>query len=292
MVGLQDSDDKSKRGAPAAGKAIKDMFSTDEIFHRIVATAEEDFEKPTRLLFISGIATGLSIGLSFVARAAISGAVSDPTGLIGNLLYPLGFILIVGGKYQLFTENTLTPATHTLTRLESIPELLRIWGSVLLANVLGAGALAYVLANTNILTEEAIESAVYFGEHAISIPWKDLFWKGVLAGWIVASMVWLTHAAIDSTTRFMVVFSLMYLIPSADLFHCIIGTCEVLFLIFKGLATINELGAFLSAVILGNTLGGVLLVAILNYSQTRQSRFPEEIYGGKELGWKEWLFGK
>ncbi len=285
--------DKSKSGAPAAGEAIRDMFSTDEIFHRIVATAEEDFRNPTRLLFLSGLAAGLSIGLSFVARAALSGAVpNDTSGLIGNLLYPLGFILIVGGKYQLFTENTLTPVTHILTRLASIPNLLRIWGTVLVANLIGAAALSYILASTNVLTPAATDAAIKFGEHALEVPWVDLFWKAVLAGWIVASMVWLTHAARDSTTRFLTVFALMYLIPSADLFHCIIGASEVVFMIFKGMATLSQLGYFLSAVIIGNTVGGVLLVAILNYSQTKQSRFPEETYGGKELSWKEWLFGK
>lgn len=290
---FRDQFDVSKSGAPAAGEAIRDMFSTDEIFHRIVATADEDFSRSTRLLFLSGIAAGLSIGLSFVARAALSGAVpDDSSGLIGNLLYPLGFILIVGGKYQLFTENTLTPVTHILTRIASIPDLLRIWGSVFFANVLGAGALAFVLAKTNILTPEAATAARDFGKHALEVPWNDLFWKGVLAGWIVASMVWLTHAARDSTTRFFTVFALMYLIPSADLFHCIIGACEVLYMIFQGLADWQEFGYFMSAVTLGNTIGGVLLVAILNYSQTRQERFPDRDCGQLELSWSEWLFGK
>lgn len=290
---LRNHMDQSKSGAPAAGEAIRDMFSTDEIFHRIVATADEDFSRSTRLLFLSGIAAGLSIGLSFVARAALSGAVpNDTSGLIGNLLYPLGFILIVGGKYQLFTENTLTPVTHILTRIASIPDLLRIWGSVLVANVLGAGALAFVLAKTNILTPEAANAAREFGKHALEIAWNDLFWKGVLAGWIVASMVWLTHAARDSTTRFLTVFALMYLIPSADLFHCIIGACEVLYMIFQGLAGWTEFGYFMSAVTLGNTVGGVLLVAILNYSQTRQERFPDRDCGQLELSWSEWMFGR
>lgn len=285
--------DQSRSGAPAAGEAIRDMFSTDEIFHRIVATADEDFSRSTRLLFLSGIAAGLSIGLSFVARAALSGAVpNDSSGLIGNILYPLGFILIVGGKYQLFTENTLTPVTHVLTRIASIPDLFRIWGSVLFANVVGAGALAFVLANTNILTPEAAEAARQFGAHALEVPWNDLFWKGVLAGWIVASMVWLTHAVRDSTTRFLIVFSLMYLIPSADLFHCIIGACEVLYMIFLGLADGLQFMYFFSAVTLGNTVGGVLLVAILNYSQTRQEKFPDRDCGQLELSWSEWLFGK
>jgi formate/nitrite transporter FocA (FNT family)/protein-disulfide isomerase len=273
---------------------VRDIFSTDEIFQRIVATADEEFGRSARLLFLSGVAAGLSIGLSFVARAALTGATSamDPTGLVGTLLYPLGFLLIVQGRYQLFTENTLTPVTLVMTRIASLPALLRVWGIVLGANVVGAGALAYLLSATGVFSPEAAEAARGFGEHALETPWADLFWKGVIAGWIVASMVWLVHAARDSITRFATVFALMYLIPAADLFHCIIGACEVLYLAFQGLAGWGACASFFAAVALGNTVGGVLLVAALNFAQTRDQRFPDRDCGQLELTWREWLFGR
>lgn len=289
---LQRLVDRSEMGAPAAGRAVRDIFSTDEIFERITATADEEFQRPTRLLFLSGVAAGLSIALSFVARAALTGATPmDSSGLIGNLLYPLGFLLIVGGRYQLFTENTLTPVTLVLTRIASVPLLLRVWVVVLAANVLGAGIMAFVLANTGVLNEATAEAARAFGHHALEVPTADLFWKGVFAGWIVASMVWLTHAARDATARILIVFLLMYLIPSADLFHCIIGACEVLFLWFQGEATLWACVSFFGAVVAGNTVGGVLLVGILNFAQTRDARFPDRDCGQLQLTWSEWLFG-
>ena len=291
---MREALDRSRSGAPAAGHAVRDIFSTDEIFQRIVATADEEFGRSARLLFLSGVAAGLSIGLSFVARAALTGATSaiDPTGLVGTLLYPLGFLLIVQGRYQLFTENTLTPVTLVMTRIASLPALLRVWGIVLGANVVGAGALAYLLSATGVFSPEAAEAARGFGEHALETPWADLFWKGVIAGWIVASMVWLVHAARDSITRFATVFALMYLIPAADLFHCIIGACEVLYLAFQGLAGWGACASFFAAVALGNTVGGVLLVAALNFAQTRDQRFPDRDCGQLELTWREWLFGR
>lgn len=289
---LQRVMDRSALGAPAAGRAVRDIFSADEIFQRITATADEEFQRPIRLLFLSGIAAGLSIGLSLVARAALTGATPmDDSGLIGNLLYPIGFLLIVTGRYQLFTENTLTPVTLVLTRIASIPVLLRVWGVVLAANVLGAALVAWVLANTGVLEPAAAEAARGFGEHALSVPSGDLFWKALFAGWVVASMVWLTHAARDATARVLIVFALMYLIPSADLFHCIIGACEVLFLWFQGLTTLGDSARFFGTVVAGNTVGGVLLVGILNFAQTRDARFPDRDCGQLQLTWKEWLFG-
>ncbi len=291
LNGVRSALDRAESGAPASGHAVRDLFSTDEIFQRIVATADEEFVRSNRLLFFSGLAAGLSIGLSFVARAALSSAAGDPSGLIGGILYPIGFLLIVLGRYQLFTENTLTPVTLVLTRIAAVPQLLRVWGVVLLANVTGAALVGLVLARTGVLDPDTYEMARGIAAHGLEVPTADLFWKGLFAGWLVASMVWLNHAARDTITRFFIVFAVMFLVPAADLFHCIIGACEALFLVFQGSADLLDAGRFFGAVVAGNTVGGVLLVALLNYSQTRQQRFPYRDCDELELTWREWLFG-
>ena len=283
--------DRSESGAPASGHAVRDLFSTDEIFQRIVATADEEFVRSTRLLFFSGLAAGLSIGLSFVARAAMTAAVpGDASGLIGGILYPMGFLLIVLGRYQLFTENTLTPVTLVLTRIAPVPKLLRVWGVVLAANVAGAAAVALLLARTGVFDADTAAAARGIAAHGMEVASGALFWKGVVAGWLVASMVWLNHAARETTARLFIVFAIMYLVPAADLFHCIIGACEALFLVFQGQASLLDAGRFFGAVVAGNTVGGVLLVAILNYSQTRARRFPDRDCEAMALTWREWFF--
>ncbi len=281
--------DRAESGAPAAGHAVRDLFSTDEIFQRIVATADEEFVRSNRLLFLSGLAAGLSIGLSFVARSAITAAVpSDASGLVGGILYPIGFLFIVLGRYQLFTENTLTPVTLVLTRIASVPQLLRVWGIVLVANVLGALLMGLMLARTGVFDADTAEAARRIALHGLEVPTTALFWKGMVAGWLVASMVWLNHASRDTVTRFLIVFAIMFLVPAADLFHCIIGACEMFYLIFQGDASVLEGARFFGAVVTGNTVGGVLLVAILNFAQTKGKRFPKRYE--QKLTWREWMF--
>ncbi|UPM44693.1 formate/nitrite transporter family protein [Halocatena salina] len=289
---LRETIDRSRRGAPAAGEAVRDRFSADEIFQRVTATADDEVERSTRLLFFSGLAAGLSIGATFLARSAMTAAnPADPT-VMGNLLYPLGFVIIVLGSYQLFTENTLTPVTLVLTRLASIPQLLRLWTIVLVANVIGAGIMAYLLATTSILDPVATETAHQFGEHALSVSWSGLFYKGVFAGGLVATMVWLVHAARDTLSRLLIVYGIMFTIPAADLFHCVVGACEVLFLAFTGTAGFSTVFfEFFVPVVLGNTVGGVVFVALVNFSMTENRRFPERDRRRLELPWSEWLFG-
>ncbi|MFC4990444.1 formate/nitrite transporter family protein [Saliphagus infecundisoli] len=291
---MRETIERARSGAPAAGAAIRDYFSADEIFQRLVATADEEFSRSNRLLFMSGLAAGLAITLTFLARSAVTAAVpTESAALIGNLFYPVGFVLIVMGRYQLFTENTLTPVTLVLTRIASVRNLLRLWGIVIVANVLGATIGAFVLATTGVFTAEAASVANGFGEHAFATAWWDLFFKGVFAGNIVAAMVWLVHASRDTTTRFLLVVFLMFLIPSADLFHCITGACEVLYFVFQGHASLwAAFAEFFVPVTLGNIVGGVLLVALLNYSQTAERQFPDRDANQLKLTWAEWLYSR
>ena len=290
VAALREALEESREGAPSAGEAVSDIFSTEEVFQRIIARADEEFSQPKRLLFFSGLAAGLITSISFLSRAALSAATGTPEpNLVSNLLYPVGFIFIVIGHYQLFTETTLTPVTLVITRLASLPRLLMIWGLVFLANIIGAAIAAYFLAHTGTLDPDAAEVALGMGMHALEVPWGALFAKGVIAGWLVAGMVWLVHAVRSGVARLLIVYLLMYMIPSADLFHCIIGSSEMFYLLFRGGASLTDvLWEFLTPVTLGNTTGGVLLVALLNFAQTRETRFPNRVV----LSWRAWFLGR
>jgi formate/nitrite transporter FocA (FNT family)/2-hydroxychromene-2-carboxylate isomerase len=292
---LRETIERSQRGAPAAGAAVRDRFSADEIFQRIVATADEEFSRSNRLLFLSGLSAGLVMSLSFLGSAALTALVSEngePALAVGYLLYPLGFIAVALGSYQLFTENTLTPVTLVMTRIASIPALLRVWGVVFVANVLGAALSAYVLAKTGVFSPQAMEVAPEFGYHFIHLSWSAIFWKGVFAGGIIAGMVWLIHAARDTAARVLLIFILTYTVAAGGLAHCIVSSVEVLYVVFNGGASISEfLWGFLAPATLGNTAGGVVLVALLNYSQTRERRIQNRDCRVLELGWREWLLG-
>ena len=284
--------DRSRSGAPAAGEAIRDRFSGDEVFERIVATASYEFSCSDRQLFLSGLAAGLSIMLSFLTRATVEATVPGTAGeILGYLLYPIGFVFIVIGGYQLYTENTLTPVTLVLTRIASVPLLLRVWGIVFVANILGAILGAVLLAETGIFSPDVARVATEMGTHALHTPWLDLFFKGIVAGWLVAGMVWMTHAVRESTARVLLVIFIMALIPANGLFHCVIATCEVFYLVFSGSAgVVAALSGVTLPITLGNTVGGVLLVAILNYSHTQESSLDESEQRDFKLQWYEWLF--
>lgn len=214
----------------------------------------------------------------------MTNAFPEYANLLGNILYPIGFIAIVLGGYQLFTENTLTPVTLILNRRASIIRLLRLWGIVLLANISGAGVGAFLMARTGIFDSDVAQTAMQFGEHALSYSWADLFFKAVIAGGIVATMVWLIHAVRDSIT-------LMFMVPASNLFHCVTGTLEVLYFAFRSSTTLfTVLNDFFIPVVLGNISGGIIFVSLIVYGMTGE-REIQGCYNTPPLSIKRLLFG-
>ncbi len=281
----------SAGGAPAEGEAVADTFDSIEIFQRLLVAADHEHHRPANKLFFSGVTAGLCLGLSFLARAALGAYVPDASlTMLSSLLYPIGFIFIIMGRYQLYTENTLTPVTLVLTRLISLPSLLRVWALVIGANLIGATIVAYILASTGVLNEAGLRAATHLSEHALSFGWWGLFFKGVFAGWLVAGTVWLYYAVRNDAARILLIYLLMLVTAVADLYHCIAGFSETMFLVFRGGAGLFDvIGTFFLPVLLGNTLGGVLLVAILNYAQASDDRMPAFENDYATLSWRAWL---
>ncbi len=105
---------------------------------------------------MSGLAGGLNISFSALALAVV-GAMTGGVGLVAMLFYPIGFLIVVLGRAQLFTENTVTPVTVALTEMSNLPSLLRFCAVVLASNVLGAAVFAAAVTYENLLDPAAFD---------------------------------------------------------------------------------------------------------------------------------------
>lgn len=284
--------DRAASGAPAAGRAIRDRFSSDEILQRVLASADEEIATGKQELFFSGFAAGFAIVLTFIGHAVGKMYFPD-NGFLSAILYPLGFVYIILGRYQLYTENTLPPVMLVLARMASLPLLFRVWTVVVIGNILGAGLGAFILANTQVLSPQAMHAGAAFTRDGLELAWWDVFFKALFAGWLVAGVVWLGSAARDTIARLLLIYIVFYMIAVAELFHVITTACDMFYFVLvtgagagagAGIATVFY--EFWLPVLLGNTIGGVFLVSLVNYAQTERRRFPEV----RELTIRELLF--
>ena len=276
---LRESVERSRSGAPAAGAVVRDRFSADEIFQRIIAAADEEITSGNRELFFSGLAAGFAITLTFLLYASMMEATDS--SVVGAILYPLGFIYIIIGGYQLYTENTLPPVALVLEGLVSFPLLLRNWVVVLAGNFSGGLVGAAVLAFTGVFSPDTSAMAVEIAQKGIETGWWDLFFKAAIAGLIVAGVVWVEYAARDTVSRVLVVYLAFLTIPLGQLFHVVVSFTETMFLVFLGhTGVLAGLGGFVVPVLVGNTVGGVALVTVVNYFQTTENRLQTARFEG------------
>jgi formate/nitrite transporter FocA (FNT family) len=274
--------ERSRSGAPAVGAVVRDRFETDEVFQRIIAAADEEIDTGSRELFFSALAAGFAITLTFLIYSSMTAKTGgDP--VLSALLYPIGFLYIILGGYQLYTENTLPPVALVLERLASLPALFRTWGVVAAGNFVGGGLGALVLAYTGVFSPETAAAAIDISQKGIKTPFWDLFFKAGFAGLIVAGVVWLDYAARDTISRFFLVYIAFLLIPLGDLFHVVVSFTELMYLVYLGeAALVSGLVGFVFPVFLGNTIGGVVLVTVVNYFQTTERRVKSVRQDGLE----------
>lgn len=278
-------------GVPTQGEVVPERFSSDEVFQRIVADADHEVTSSIRELFFSALAAGFAITITFLVYASMSA--TSESRLVAVVLYPLGFIYIIIGGYQLYTENTLPPVALTLERLASVPTLLRHWIIVLTGNFLGGGLGALALAYGGVFDPATTAVAIDIAEKGVATPISHLFFKAAFAGLIVAGVVWMDFAAQETISRLVIVYIAFLAIPLGNLFHVVVSFTEAVFLVAHGnLSILVGLTDFILPVLAGNTLGGVLLVTVVNYYQTSERRLEvDQFENVRRLASREMLLG-
>jgi formate/nitrite transporter FocA (FNT family)/nucleotide-binding universal stress UspA family protein len=277
---------------PASDHAVTDRFTSDEVFQRIVADADHEITSGTRELFFSALAGGFAITITFLVYATTYP--KTESSIVAAMLYPIGFVYIILGGYQLYTENTLPPVALTLERLASIPALLRHWAIVAAGNFTGGAIGATVLAYGGVFEPEAAAVAMDLAAHGVyEVSRTALFFKGAFAGLIVAGLVWMIFAARDTISRLAVVYLAFLAIPIGDLYHVVVSFTESVYLMHVGdLSLLLAMTDFVIPVLLGNTAGGVLLVTVVNYYQTTEDRLTSARFENvRQLTYREWILG-
>lgn len=232
---------------------------------------EEELARPTSALAWSGLAAGMSMGFSLVAQALFRAYLPDQPWrpLIVRLGYPLGFLIVIIGRQQLFTENTLTAIIPLLARrnLSTLIQVVRLWAVVLTANLVGAHLFAWVVSNTPMFNREVQDAMLQLAKAAADVTFGTAVLRGIFAGWLIAMVVWML-AAID-TGRVAVILILTYIVGLAELTHIIAGSVEVLFLVMVGAKSWGAIAwGYLLPTLLGNIIGGVSLTAAVNHAQS------------------------
>lgn len=257
-----DQSEKEQAAQHAAPPAV--------VIHEILRKeGKDELERKAGALFWSGLAAGLSMGFSFLTLAMIQSGLPDAPWrrLVDSAGYCLGFVIVVLGRQQLFTKSTLTAVLPVLVRREwrGWLSLGRFWLVVLTSNILGTFLFARLIAIDGLFPEAVRKALGQVAQHSVEGEFWPTAIGAVLAGWLIALMIWLLPSA--RSARLWVIILLTYVVALGRFSHIIAGSVEAAYAVFVGTASLKDyLLAFFAPTILGNTIGGVALVALLNYA--------------------------
>ncbi len=241
------------------------------VLHETIrAQGDEELSRSVSALAWSGLAAGLSMGFSLIAEGVLSARLPDASWapLIAKLGYSFGFLIVIVGRQQLFTENTLTAVLPVLVRrdLATFGRMLRLWTIVLITNVIGAWAVAHIMAGTDVFTPEVRGAFVKVAGHALEAGFGTVLLRGIFAGWLIATLVW-TLPAVRRSQIFMIIL-MTWLVSAGNFTHIVAGSVDVLYLLAEGrIGWPGFFAQFFLPTLIGNVIGGVSLVAVLNHAQ-------------------------
>ncbi|WP_047415021.1 formate/nitrite transporter family protein [Cellulophaga sp. Hel_I_12] len=243
-----------------------------DILSRVIHEGEEIFKIKNKAISLSALIAGLEIGISYLLISTLyyllSGKIQeDSIFKLFSVVYPVGFILVVLGKSALFTEQTSVLALPVLNGQRTIWELLRIWGLVILGNVIGGIVFTLFIGvlgpHLGLFTHDTM---VTIGEHVLKPDSWVLFLSAIVAGWLMGLLNWLLNSTKNSLTRIVLILMITGVIGFGGFHHSIVGNIEVFgAFLYSDAITILDYLLFLLLALLGNGIGGAIVVGLFKY---------------------------
>jgi formate/nitrite transporter FocA (FNT family) len=259
----------------AEREAVSERSSASaRVIHEVVRRrGDQELERPTGSLIWSGLAGGVAISTSVLGEALLESRLPEATWtpLVASMGYTLGFVIVVLGSLQLFTESTLSAvlpvATHPSPK--NLGRLLRLWSLVFLANMAGTLLIAGLNNYGFLGAPEQREAMLTLSRKLLQHGWLDTVKLAIPAGFLIAAVPWILPASRGQ--QFLVVFFLTYFIALGNFAHVVAGSGEAWLLAFSGETTFaHALFSLILPALIGNVIGGTGLFAVLAHGQVKQ----------------------
>ncbi|WP_122666600.1 formate/nitrite transporter family protein [Pseudomonas viridiflava] len=274
-------DDKAEGRTP--GLSAEEVREVDEnqpprpaVLHETIRIqGDHELERSVAALWWSALAAGLTMGLSLMAMGLFKSRLPDieSSHVIASLGYSAGFLAVILARQQLFTENTLTAVLPVMSQptLSNLGRLFRLWGVVLFGNLCGTLLVAYVMLHLPIFDSKTDHAFLEIGRKVMENDVTHMFSKGIVSGWMIATMVWMI-ASMEAAKIWIIVL-ITYLMALGDFTHIVVGSAEVSYLVFAGELSWSDFWLVFAAPTLGgNIIGGSFIFAILSHAQIRSEK--------------------
>ena len=243
------------------------------VLHEIIRTqGNRELERSVAALWWSALAAGLTMGLSLMAMGLLNSRLPDHDGfkVIASFGYCAGFLAVILARQQLFTENTLTAVLPIMSKptLSNFGRLFRLWSVVLVGNLCGTLLVAYVMLHLPIFDQRTDLAFLDIGRKVMENDTGQMFAKGIISGWMIATMVWMIPSM--ESAKMLIIVLITYLMALGDFTHIVVGSAEVSYLVFAGQLSWEDFWmVFAAPTLAGNIIGGSFIFALISHAQVR-----------------------
>ena len=230
-------------------------------------------------LFISSLSAGLEVGFSILAIGIIYTLFKTEISpgklyLMMALVYPLGYIFVIIGRSELFTEHTVLATIPVLNGKASFKSLLNLWVIIYAGNIIGGYIFGAIVLQFNAGTHLiSLDFFHFVSQKMVGYSSTNIVVSSIIAGWLMGTLSWLLSAAQDTLSRVAMIFFITFIISIAGLHHCIVGSIGIFMAYFANANDVSgfEFLRFQGLSTLGNIIGGVVLVALVKYAHSKRT---------------------
>ncbi len=247
--------------------------NAQEIHQAVTEEGADELNRPARSLFWSALAAGIVVTNSLIAEGILEASIpkTDWRDLVVSLGYSVGFLIVILGRMQLFTESTISAILPFVTKpsVGAALKTARLWAIVLTGNFLGTAIAAGILSTGLVGKPAHLEAMIEISKSIMDRDIMSTFLNGIPAGFIIAILAWTLPNARNGS-GFWVILVLTWLIGAAGYTHSIVGSAEAFMLLFNGHSSVQfTIFGFLLPAAIGNLVGGAGIFSLLAHAQVR-----------------------
>jgi formate/nitrite transporter FocA (FNT family) len=233
----------------------------DDAFSRIMHEGEQRLGRDSVAMASTGTLAGIEVGIGILALLVVE----QRTGsrLLGGIAFSVGFLALLLGHSELFTEGFLVPVTTLVSGRASWTQVLRLWAITLVANLFGGWVITgLIMAGFPELHHQAIAGATSFvdagmGSRSIAL--------GLLAGAVITLMTRMQQGTDSMPSKIAASVACAFVLAGLPLFHSILDSLVIFAALHTGHTSfgyVDWLG-FLGWTVAWNMVGGLTLVTLL-----------------------------
>ncbi|MDT5146765.1 MAG: formate-nitrite transporter family protein [Mycobacterium sp.] len=245
----------------------------EEAFTRMLSEGTQRMHRTWRGVLVTGFFGGTEVALGVLAYVSVLYGTHQP--LLAGLAFSIGFLALLLGRSELFTEGFLVPVVTVVAKRASCRQLAKLWGGTLFANLVGGWVIMWlIMTGFPELHEQTIESATHFATAPLSAQSLSL---SVLGGMVITLMTRMQHGTDSVPAKIAAAVAGAFLLAGLRLFHSILDSLLIFGALVTGKAPFGYLTwlGWFGYTVLGNVVGGLLFVTMLRLLRSKD-RLQEE----------------